>query len=332
MSNPLSYPPLFRTHDLTPPAHQPDPAHSPDPLPIIDPAHSPSPALSSACRDLGIFRLINHGIPANLLNSLKDHVKRLFDLDFESKKELFGGDVVSYFWGTPALTSSGDEMRRGVRRVDWVEGFNVRVGEAVEGSGGGGDDALVVEFRDLLEEYGRHMSRLARTIFEAMISSLGIEFQRHENFLDESTGLFRVYRYPPGSVADEEVKGMEEHTDSSVLSILMPNEIAGLEFFKDDSWVLVEPVADSLIVNLGDMMQAISNDEFKSVKHRVRLNRNHESSRVSICYFVFPEDSCLIRSSMYKPFSYADFHAQVEQDIANLGYKVGLDRFKLPGQ
>ncbi|KAL9275430.1 Gibberellin 2-beta-dioxygenase 8-like protein [Drosera capensis] len=278
MSNPLSYPLLFRPH-LTPPAHQPDPGHSADRLPIIDPAHSPSLALSSACRDLGIFRLINHGIPANLLNSLNDRVKRLFDLDFESKKELFGGDVVRYFWGTPALTSSGDEMRRGVRRVDWVEGFNVRVGEVVEGSVGSGDDALVVEFR--------------------------------------------VYRYPPGSVADEEVKGMEEHTDSSVLSILMPNEIAGLEFFKDDSWVLVEPVADSLIVNLGGMMQAMSDDEFMSVKHRVRLNRNHE--RVSICCFVFPEESCVIRSSTYKPFSYADFRSQVERDIANLGCKVGLD-------
>ncbi|KAL9274161.1 Gibberellin 2-beta-dioxygenase 8-like protein [Drosera capensis] len=329
-SNPLSYPPLFRPH-LTPPGptHKPDPGYAPDRLPIIDPNH-PSLALSSACRDLGIFRLINHGIPANLLNSFNDHVRRLFDLDFESKKELLRGDVVRYFWGTPALTSSGDAMRRGVRRVDWVEGFNVRVGEMVEGSGGDGDDPLVAEFRDLLEEYGRHMSRLARTIFEAMISSLGIDLQQHENFLDESTGLLRVYRYLPGSVDDEEVKGMEEHTDSSVLSILMPNEIAGLEFLKDDRWVLVEPVADSLIVNLGDMMQAMSNDEFKSVKHRVRLNRNHE--RISICYFVFPEESCLIRSSKYKPFSYNDFRAQVEQDIANLGCKVGLDRFKLPDQ
>lgn len=73
--------------------------------------------------------------------------------------------------------------------------------------------------------------------------------------------------------------------------------------------------------------QAISNDKYVSVKHRVRVNK--QVDRISINYFVFPELDCTIQSSNYKPFTYKDFHAQGQTDIETLGYKVGLEGFKL---
>lgn len=75
--------------------------------------------------------------------------------------------------------------------------------------------------------------------------------------------------------------------------------------------------------------QAISDDEYKSVKHRVRLNKHKE--RLSIGYFVFPDDDRLIHSQRYKPFSYSDFRAQIQQDLETVGYKVGLQRFRRSG-
>lgn len=71
----------------------------------------------------------------------------------------------------------------------------------------------------------------------------------------------------------------------------------------------------------------MSNGEYKSVKHRVKLNKHEE--RISICYFVFPSENQLIQSSKYKPFTYSDFRAQVQEDIRTTGFKVGLDKFKL---
>jgi isopenicillin N synthase-like dioxygenase len=63
------------------------------------------------------------------------------------------------------------------------------------------------------------------------------------------------------------------------------------------------------------------------VKHRVRLNEDKE--RISMGYFVFPKEDSVIRSSKYKPFTHGDFRAQVQQDLKTLGFKVGLEKFKL---
>ncbi|KAF2536605.1 hypothetical protein F2Q68_00022054 [Brassica cretica] len=173
--------------------------------------------------------------------------------------------------------------------------------------------------RVLIEEYGRHITRIAVSLFEAIAQALNLELsgdQRSEllsestglirvyrypqsssveaegealgmevhtdtqalnlelsgdqrsELLSESTGLIRVYRYPQSSSveAEGEALGMEVHTDSSVISILKEDETGGLEIMKGEEWLRVKPVADTLIINLGDMMQ----DEYKGVKHRVK--------------------------------------------------------------
>ncbi|EEF22208.1 conserved hypothetical protein, partial [Ricinus communis] len=71
---------------------------------------------------------------------------------------------------------------------------------------------------------------------------------------------------------------------------------------------------------------AISDDEYKSVMHRVQANKDED--RLSICYFVFPAAGSVIQSSKYKPFTYKDFQEQVQQDIKTVGFKVGLEKFK----
>jgi isopenicillin N synthase-like dioxygenase len=120
---------------------------------------------------------------------------------------------------------------------------------------------------------------------------------------------------------------LDVHTDSSILSILSQEDnVGGFEFFKDNKWFNVNPIPNTLVVNLGDLMQVISDDEYVAVKHRVKVNR--EMERSSVCYFVFPDESCVIQSRKYKPFTNVDFRAQVQEDVKTLGVKVGLERFK----
>lgn len=80
------------------------------------------------------------------------------------------------------------------------------------------------------------------------------------------------------------------------------------------------------------LLQAMSNDVYKSAKHKVILNNSNPRERISICYFVFPEGDAAITSSNYKPFCYNDFRSQVQLDIKNIGSKVGLARFRLGSQ
>lgn len=71
----------------------------------------------------------------------------------------------------------------------------------------------------------------------------------------------------------------------------------------------------------------ISDDEYKSVKHRVKTKKNRKTERHSVCYFVFPKRECVIKSSNYKPFTYSEFEAQVQADVQSHGTKIGLPRF-----
>ncbi|XP_057508176.1 gibberellin 2-beta-dioxygenase 6-like [Actinidia eriantha] len=335
-----SYPPLFRpnTTALNGPdpknLHKPDPEPNPDPLPVIDleclTRDDERPKLDQACQDWGIFRLVNHGVPATLLAQLHGHAKRIFSLGFESKQAQTCAPV-AYFWGTPALTPAGRVIEREKgptcppTNVKWFEGFNVLMNKLSDLHV---EDPLLDSFRLLLDEYGRHQTRLATTIFEAMAKELSLSQEQSECYLCPSSGLMRVYRYLRWPEADQGSWGIDAHTDSSVLSILNHPEVGGFQVQKDDEWFDVEPVPNTLVVILGDMMQAISSDKYKSAKHRVKANKHEE--RISIGYFVFPDKDGVIRSPKYKPFTYADFRAQIQQDLKTIGYKVGgLHHFKL---
>lgn len=108
--------------------------------------------------------------------------------------------------------------------------------------------------RLLLDEYGRHLARLARTIYEAMAKNLNLDPSQSKSYLSESTGFIRVHRYPPISQGNQ-AWGVGVHTDSSVFSILNQDQLGGLEALKGNKWHHVKPIANTLIINLGDMMQ-----------------------------------------------------------------------------
>ncbi|KAL1197230.1 Gibberellin 2-beta-dioxygenase 6 [Cardamine amara subsp. amara] len=347
MSNSESYPPAFRglTNDGDPPATaEIEPVLIQDKdiqIPVIDLERLDKEILREACREWGIFRLENHGVPLPLMSQLQEISESLLNLPFKNKRELFAAvnSPLSYFYGTPALNRSGDVLQRGTRasNMNMVEGFNVPLQSLskIPSSSTSCDDvdaqqSKLSSFRVLMDEYGRHITRIATSLFDAIAQTLNLELsgdQRSE-YLSESTGLIRVYRYPRRSgVAAGEALGMEVHTDSSVISILKEDESGGLEIMKGEEWFCVNPVANTFIVNLGDMMQAISDNEYKSVKHRVKTKKNMKTERHSVCYFVFPERDFVIKSSRYKPFAYSEFEAQVQADVQSLGTKIGLPRF-----
>ncbi|CAK7330557.1 unnamed protein product [Dovyalis caffra] len=319
-----SYPPVFRQQNtgLDNTTKEIQEVINDDAVPVLDFQCLNLDELGEACKDWGLFRLVNHGIPVTLMSQLRDHARNLLSLTFQSKQELFTSPV-SYFWGTPALTPTGASLSIGPHNINWVEGFNAPLSQLSQFHGG---NPVLDWFRFLLEEYGRHLARLATTIFGAMAKNLNLDAEKSKSYLSESTGFIRVYRYPQCS-RESEAWGMNVHTDSSVLSILNQDQVGGLQVLKDDKWLHVKPIPNSLIFNLGDMMQAMSDDQYTSVKHRVKVNKDEE--RFSICYFVFPAEGSVIQSSKYKPFTYSDFQSQVQQDVKTLGFKVGLERFKL---
>nr|CAB3466804.1 unnamed protein product [Digitaria exilis] len=279
-------------------------------LPTVD-LESPGEALPAACRRLGVFRLANHSVPGDLTAKLFARARNLLGRTPFSDKHAQPG----YFWATPALAG----LR--VKDVSWVEGFHVPLARPIIADPPPSDELAALE--DLAREYGAHMARVARKVFDALAGELGLDADKTAAYLAEHDGFLRVYRYPP--CPEEGHLGMEAHTDSSVLSVIAQEDLV----LHDGAWRDVAPGAPgTLLVNLGDMARAISGDAWRSVRHRVGASRGAEA-RLSLCYFAFPRDDAVIAcdGSRYRPFTHAEFREQVKADIKATGSKVGLERF-----
>lgn len=105
-----------------------------------------------------------------------------------------------------------------------------------------------------MEEYGKHMERIVRTLFCSLASDLKLDPSLLDSCMDPSNGILRLYRYPRLPQA-QSFLGMEAHTDSSVLTVVDQDDVGGLQILDGGAWFHVKPVANTLIVHIGDMFQ-----------------------------------------------------------------------------
>jgi isopenicillin N synthase-like dioxygenase len=140
-------------------------------------------------------------------------------------------------------------------------------------------------------------------------------------------------------VADSSVRpfGVGEHTDSGALTLLLQDECPGLEILRNGRWQLVEPRADALVVNIGDMIQVWSNDGYRAALHRVITNGT--SDRYSIPFFLNPSYDTVYeplsptvsecRPACYRPISWREFRRlRAAGDYADLGEEVQINHYR----
>ncbi|XP_028783794.1 gibberellin 2-beta-dioxygenase 8-like [Neltuma alba] len=272
-----------------------------------------SAAICKAASEWGFFQVINHGIDTELLRKMRREQVKLFDMPFE-KKETCGLLNNSYRWGTPTATRPN--------QFSWSEAFHIPLTKISE-------PACWGEFKSLSEvinEFAAAMLRLSRLLAGILAENLGNPKDAIEEICDESTCFLRLNHYPK---SEEETFGLVPHTDSDFLTILYQDHVGGLQLMKDSKWVAVKPNPDALIVNIGDLFQAWSNDEYKSVEHKVMANNKME--RYSTAYFLCPCYNTLIgsrtESSIYRKFTFGEYRNQIQDDVKRFGHKIGLSRF-----
>lgn len=275
-------------------------------------------AMASAASEWGFFQVTNHGVGRELLEEMRREQAMLFHQPFDTKEKagLLNG---SYRWGNPTATS--------LRQLSWSEAFHVPLASI-----SGEDDCELAELsslRGVMQEVADAMSRVADTVAGTLAKNLG-----HESTFpaaagcDGTTCFLRLNRYPACPFAADTF-GMVPHTDSDFLTVLCQDQVGGLELMKDSHWVAVKPHADALIVNVGDLFQAWSNNRYKSVEHRVVANSKAE--RFSVAYFLCPSWDSLVgtcaQPSPYKPFTFGEYRSKVQDDVTRTGKKIGLPNF-----
>lgn len=271
-------------------------------------------AISKASTEWGFFQVVNHGISLELVKKMRKEQIEFFEAPFEYKatSRLLNN---SYRWGTPTATRPN--------QFSWSEAFHIPLTKVSE------EDCYgdFISLREPMKEFAAAMSKLARQLAGVLAENLGHRREVLEDICDESTCFLRLNHYPACPVSSE-IFGLVPHTDSGFLTILCQDQVGGLQLMKDFKWVSVKPNQEALIVNLGDLFQAWSNDVYKSVEHRVMANK---TQRYSIAYFLCPSYDSIIGSyrepSVYRHFTFREYRSQVQEDVKKMGYKVGLSRF-----
>lgn len=162
------------------------------------------------------------------------------------------------------------------------------------------------------------MTELSKRILEILLMSLGEGFDKKycESEFKNCHGYLRIVNYtPPKSLVDE-VEGLGMHTDLSCVTIVYQDEVGGLQVkSKEGKWMDISPCEQTLVVNIGDMLQAWSNEKLRSSEHRIILKK--PVNRLSLAFFwCFEDEKVILAPSevvgegdvrIYEPFVCLDY-------------------------
>ncbi|KAH7512702.1 hypothetical protein FEM48_Zijuj12G0118700 [Ziziphus jujuba var. spinosa] len=141
-------------------------------------------------------------------------------------------------------------------------------------------------FRETLEIYSLELKNLAMRILEQMEKALKVEDKEVRELFEGGLQSMRMNHYPP-CPQPEQVIGLTPHSDGGGLTILLQiSEVEGLQVKKDGIWVPIKPLPNAFIVNIGDMLEIVTNGEYRSLEHRATINS--EKERLSIAIFHSP--------------------------------------------
>lgn len=145
-----------------------------------------------------------------------------------------------------------------------------------------------------IKKYMEEIMKLKKTLAELLSEALGLETD-YLTRIECMKTITLVCHYYPSCPQPNLTLGATKHSDPSFLTILLQDTVGGLQVLQKNQWVDVEPIKGALIVNIGDLMQLITNDKFKSVQHRVRASRI--GPRISAACFFYPSVA-----NNYKPY------------------------------
>ncbi|KAK9093569.1 hypothetical protein Syun_028480 [Stephania yunnanensis] len=234
--------------------------------------------LHLACKDWGFFQLVNHNVNEHLVAKAKGGIQDFFNLSIEEKQKYWQkpGDVEGF--GQAFVVSEE-------QKLDWGDMFFV-VTQPEHQRKPYLFPLLPHPFRETLEEYSIELRNLAMKILKMMCKALKMDIEDMKPWFENGQQAFRMNYYPP-CPQPEQVIGLTPHSDAVGLTILLQiNDVEGLQIRKDGMWVPVKPLTNAFIVNVGDILEIVTNGIYRSIEHRAVVNSSKE--RLSIATFHSP--------------------------------------------
>ena len=251
--------------------------------------------LGKAYEDVGFVAVKNHGIPDELISDLYAYVQQFFSLSTEEKQSYERKDLA----GQRGFTSFGREHAKGSDAPDLKEFFQygqeVIDGDAVKSSY---PDNVTVDkipqFTPTLRKAYRAFEKSGASLLQAIAIYLGLDEHYFDEYVHNGNSILRAIHYPPITQEPQSAIRSEQHEDINLITLLVGASADGLQILsRNGEWVGVTSLPDQIVVNVGDMLQRLTNDKLKSTTHRV-VNPPREmwgTPRFSIPFFLHPKSS-----------------------------------------
>ncbi|KAJ0987243.1 hypothetical protein J5N97_005599 [Dioscorea zingiberensis] len=271
---------------LPPIFHHPNPHLSPAAshlsIPTVDlslPRSIVVDHIRSASKEWGFFQIVNHGIPLSAIENTISAIRSFHELPADVRSQHYTRGFV----GGVSYSSNVDLFKAGA--ASWRDTVQIAMAPVRPEV-----DRIPEVCRAETLAWDEHVKEITREVMGLMCEGLGVDTKRIEEMSCLEARMMVCHYYPPCPEPDRTL-GIVDHTDPSVLTVLIQDLIGGLQVKKEENgeevWVDVKPIPGALVINVGDLLQIISNDTYKSVKHRVVAN-SQEEARVSIGIFYNP--------------------------------------------
>ena len=249
--------------------------------------------LGKAFEDVGFVSVKNHGVSQELVDSYYAAIKNFFGLPAEVKRKY----EIAGLAGQRGYTSFGKEQAKGFDTPDlkefWQMGQTVEDGDPIKEQY---PDNVSVPDIDGFDEKGRELfksfEKCGIELLRAIAIHLGIGEFYFDKYVHNGNSILRAIHYPPITQEPKNAIRAEQHEDINLITLLVGASAEGLQILsKQDQWVDVTAPEGCFVVNVGDMLQRLTNDRLKSTTHRV-VNPPREkwaTPRFSIPFFTHPK-------------------------------------------
>lgn len=239
-------------------------------------------ALSNA----GFMYVKNHGIEQGFVDEVFDITRAFFNLPMADKMALHvsQSDVALRGYIEPF----GENTDPGKTR-DLKECFDIGPERAaLQGPFFGPNQwpAAMPDFQRLVYGYHEKMVTLSKQLLRGIALSLDLPETHFEAIMADPISIQRLLHYPPqNGIADKDIIGIGAHTDYGNLTILAQDDVGGLQVMnRDGNWVDGTPIRGAFVINIGDLIQKLTNDIYLANMHRVINTSGRE--RYSIPFFI----------------------------------------------
>ena len=292
-------------------------------------------ALGAAYNSIGFVAIKNHFLTNEMQDKLYAAIKKYFALSDDVKREHERAELA----GQRGYTGKGKEHAKGRNTGDLKEFYHVGQELSPDELSREGYPAniwpdQVPELQVAAVDVYRALEKTGKNMLRAIALYLGLPEKHFDDKIKNGNSILRPIHYfpitDPSAVPDDAVRAAE-HGDINLITLLMGASADGLQVLRrDGKWIPITALPNQLVVNVGDMLERLTNKRLKSTIHRV-VNPPRELMNVprySIPFFMHPRsemslaalDSCVDQSN---PKQWTDITAGefLDQRLREIGLK-----------